>query len=102
MEGIVVVVLLDDGLWAKHTDDAYTDKDNQGSDDPIRHRNRAPNHLVAENDTEYSKAEVGRDGTGAVEGLLAFAMEPLIHLNAEHRVDEHFEGAEADGFERLK
>lgn len=24
-------------------------------------------------------------------------MEPLIHLDAEHRVDDHFEGAEADG-----
>ena len=97
MEGIVVIALLDDGLRAKHTDDAYTDEDYQGSVNPIHRSNRAPNDLVAEDNAEYSKAEVGRDGTGAVDGLFALVVEPLVHLNAEHRVDNDFEGAEADG-----
>ena len=33
----------------------------------------------------------------AVDGLLALAAETLVHLNAEHRVDDHFEGTEANG-----
>ena len=54
-------------------------------------------YLVAKDNAKKSKVEVGRDGVWAVAGLLALAVETLVHLNGENCVDDDFESAEADG-----
>lgn len=53
--------------------------------------------MVAKDNAKKSKVEVGRDGVWAVAGLLALAVETLVHLNGENCVDDDFESAEADG-----
>ena len=59
--------------------------------------NSPSNYLVAKDIGKKSKVEVGRDGVWAVAGLLALAVETLVHLNGENCVDDDFESAEADG-----
>ena len=54
-------------------------------------------YLVAKDIGKKSKAEAVRDGVWAVDGLLALAVETLVHLNGENCVDDDFESAEADG-----
>ena len=59
--------------------------------------NSPSSYLVAKDIGKKSKVEVERDGVWAVAGLLALAVETLVHLNGENCVDDDFESAEADG-----
>ena len=59
--------------------------------------NSPSSYLVAKDNAKKSKSEAVRDGVWAVAGLLALAVETLVHLNGENCVDDDFESAEADG-----
>ena len=96
LEEVFVVLLLDDTLRDKDAAQA-DEQDDTRAHPPIGPGDGTADHAPAQDHAINAETEIGRDGSGTIDGGLALILEMVVHLDAKDRVDDHFEQAESHG-----